>query len=149
MSEHTRRYRLERPFSVSSVRSAVSVPPPTPATQPEAATPEPPLIGRAARLLALAHRIEQLAENRGIADYAQAARVFGMTRPRMTQVMNLLRLSPEIQEQILTGSIVATERSLRTLAGLPNWEHQRAALAASNGDSPLAHARKDPGGEVA
>ncbi len=36
-----------------------------------------------------------------------------MTRARMTQVTNLLGLSPELQEPILTGDAAITERMVR------------------------------------
>ena len=42
--------------------------------------------------------------------YAEAARILGLTRARLTQVMNLLLLlSPAIQEQIVAGQVSATE----------------------------------------
>ena len=50
---------------------------------------------------------------------AELARREGITRPRITQIMNLLRLAPDIQEVILglpkgTGERVVTERKLHS-----------------------------------
>ncbi len=49
----------------------------------------------------------------------------GVTRARVTQVLGLLRLAPEIQPRILklpptTASRALSERSLRPLIGLPS-----------------------------
>ena len=46
----------------------------------------------------------------------------------MSQVMNLLGLSPQIQEQILTGQMQPSDRSLRAVAGEPGWEGQGGVL---------------------
>jgi hypothetical protein len=42
--------------------------------------------------------------------------VLGVTRARMTQVMNLLLLALKVQEGILTGTIRASARRLQRLA---------------------------------
>jgi hypothetical protein len=53
------------------------------------------------------------------------------TQPRMTQIMNLLHLAPDIQEQLLdlpgipSGEDPITERDLRPMTQLLNWEQQR------------------------
>jgi hypothetical protein len=36
-----------------------------------------------------------------VADQSELARICEVTQPRMTQIMNLLHLAPDIQEQIL------------------------------------------------
>ena len=61
-------------------------------------------------------------------DYAAAARLLGMTRARMAQVMNLLTLSPTIQESILTGRLAVSERLLRPVVRHVGWEKQEAAF---------------------
>ena len=83
---------------------------------------------RAARMLALAHHIERQIDDGVIADYAAAARALGVTRARLTQVMNLLLLAPEIQEQVAMGELVLTERALRRVVGEPDWDEQRALV---------------------
>ena len=66
-------------------------------------TPEPPTksVPRIARLMALAIKLDDLIRRGEVADYAEAARLGGVTRARMTQIMNLLSLAPEIQDAIL------------------------------------------------
>ena len=65
-------------------------------------------------------------------DYAAAARLLGMTRARMAQVMNLVSLSPGIQEAILTGGLVVSERSLRSVIRNVEWKKQKAAVSNIN-----------------
>src|ERR1019366_7369334 len=60
-----------------------------------------PVIPRIARLMALAIRFEGMLQEETIQDYAQLARLGRVTRARMTQIMKLLDLAPDIQEQIL------------------------------------------------
>ena len=81
-------------------------------------------VSRAARMLALAHHVERLVEAGERTGYAEAARVIGLTRARLTQIMNLLLLAPMIQERLLVGLVDATERSLRAAVSEPNWQHQ-------------------------
>ena len=56
---------------------------------------------RAARLLALAHFVERKINAGEFRSQADAARRIGITEGRMTQVMNLLLLSPAIQPPAL------------------------------------------------
>ncbi len=81
---------------------------------------------RAARTLALAHHIESLIEAGELRDYAAAARALGLTRARMTQVMNLLLLAPEVQERVLSGLLPIPAGQLRTSASEPEWTRQMA-----------------------
>lgn len=85
---------------------------------------------RAARMLALAYHVEDLVERGVLRGYAEAARALGITRARMTQVMNLLLLPPEIQEGILTGAIRASERRLRARTRRACWRLQTTAECA-------------------
>lgn len=85
---------------------------------------------RVARLLALAHYIDEKIRAGEIADLAEAARRAGLTRARVTQVMNLLLLAPVIQEVILAtpaatdGRDPVTERQLRQIVAEPVWARQ-------------------------
>ena len=90
------------------------------------AAPKP--VSRAARMLALAHHVERLADDGALPDYAAAARPLGLTRARLTQVMNLLLLAPRIQEKVLAGDLRASERGLRSVVGESEWERQAAAV---------------------
>ena len=51
----------------------------------------------------------------------------GVTRARMTQIMKLLDLAPDIQEQILFLPLIwgLNERNLRPLASRIDWDEQR------------------------
>ncbi len=73
--------------------------PTSPASLPISSPPPPtteavtnPGVSRIARMLALASHIEHLVDQGAIKDYAHAAMLLGITRLRMTQVMNLLTL---------------------------------------------------------
>jgi hypothetical protein len=65
-----------------------------------------------------------------IRDYAELARIGHVTRARVTKIMTLLGLSPEIQEQLLfqeeekEGSTVF-ERDMRAIAAQSAWAQQR------------------------
>jgi len=87
-------------------------------------------VPRVARLLALAYRIDAMVRAGELRDLAHAARVMGLTRARVTQVMNLLLLAPEIQEAILEmppvtkGRDTITERTLRRIVAEAEWHRQ-------------------------
>ncbi len=90
-------------------------------------------VPRVTRLLALAHRIEGMIRSGELRDWAEAARLVGVTRARMTQIAKLLLLAPYIQEAILNMSNVArgldpvTERVLRKIATHADWHTQNSA----------------------
>jgi hypothetical protein len=93
-----------------------------------------PVLGRLpriVRLMALAIKFAGMIEAGVAADYADLARLGGVTRARMTQIMNLLNLAPDIQEQILflpctlAGRDPITERALRQVSSLADWDRQR------------------------
>jgi DNA invertase Pin-like site-specific DNA recombinase len=58
-------------------------------------------IPRIARLIALAIRYEGLVREGAVRDYAELARLGEVTRARITQIMNLLWLAPDVQERLL------------------------------------------------
>jgi len=66
-----------------------------------------------------------------VADYAELARLAHVTRARMTQIMNLLHLAPDIQEEILFlprtdgGRAAIHERTLRPITAVVDWRKQR------------------------
>lgn len=88
-------------------------------------------VSRVARLMALAIRCEELVRRGDVADYADLARLGHVTRARMTQIMNLLNLSPDIQEEILflprttKGRDPIGERDLRRITAVVDWRKQR------------------------
>jgi hypothetical protein len=88
-------------------------------------------VPKLARLMALAIRFEDLLRRGEVKDYAELARVGHVTRARVTQIMNLLSLAPDIQERILFMPLT-TDRSdpvkewdVRPIAAEANWEDQR------------------------
>jgi len=58
-------------------------------------------VPRVAKLLALAHRFEGLLREGVVQGYAELARLGQVTPARVSQVMALLCLAPDIQEAIL------------------------------------------------
>jgi hypothetical protein len=99
---------------------AVPVPPPLPRTP------------RVTRLMALAIKFQDMVDRGEVRDYADLARLGHVTRARMSQIMNLLLLAPDIQEAILdlpatTDHTVTAERQVRSMATLVLWEEQRRA----------------------
>ncbi len=82
------------------------------------------------RLLVLGHHFERLVREGAVKDYAEIARLTGITRARVTQIVNLTLLAPDTQEKILIGEDNAGqwrlhERQLRQVVVEPNWNHQR------------------------
>ena len=84
---------------------------------------------RIARMLALAFHIDRLIESGEIENYAAAARLLGVSRARLTQIMGLLGLAPVIQEAILTGELAISERRVRTVSSETSWEDQGKRIA--------------------
>jgi hypothetical protein len=84
-------------------------------------------IPRIARLMALVIRFESLLREEKIRDYTELARLGRVTRARMTQIMKLRYLAPDIQEQILFLPSVQglNERSLRPVVSRIDWGEQR------------------------
>ena len=96
------------------------LPPPEPVRRP----------ARVAVMLALAHKIQD-AIDRGVArDRAEVARRLGLTRARLTQLMDLTLLAPDIQEQVLFAESVdgvepMSERDVRRSVHFRRWQDQR------------------------
>jgi len=88
-------------------------------------------IPRITRLLALAHHVQKLLDTGQVKDLAEVARRGHVTRARVTQIMNLLHLAPDIQEEILSfppttkGKDPITLRSLRQILAEPSFVKQR------------------------
>jgi hypothetical protein len=81
--------------------------------------------------MALAIRMQRLIDESEVRDYAELARLGQVTRARMTQIMNLLNLAPDIQEEILflppieSGRDPIRELQLRPITLVPDWRKQR------------------------
>lgn len=88
-------------------------------------------VPRVARLMALALYYERLMADGAISTQAEIAALSHVTRARVTQVMNMLHLAPDIQEAILflpltqAGHDPIHERHLRPMAAQVDWSLQR------------------------
>jgi hypothetical protein len=84
-------------------------------------------IPRIARLMVLAIRLEGLIREQTLPDYAAVACRGRVTRARMSQIMKLLNLAPDLQEQILFLPELPhlNERNLRPIVRLIDWHEQR------------------------
>ncbi len=85
---------------------------------------------RVSRLLAEAHRIQAAIDRGELTDLTDAARRCGLSRARVTQIMNLTLLAPDIQEALLSitsegGRELLHESGLRSLTRIEHWALQR------------------------
>jgi len=85
--------------------------------------------------MALAIHFDGLIRQGAIHDYADLARLGGITRARVTQIMNLLNFAPEIQEKLLflPGTTVerdaVSEREMRRVCDVMRWSKQQTVFA--------------------
>ena len=92
---------------------------------------EPGRVPRVAKLLALAHRFEAMLQRGEVAGYADLARLGQVTPARISQVMALLGLAPDIQEAILYLPRTVRDRDpiqmydLLPLTTVLDWKTQR------------------------
>ncbi len=128
-------YDLERSFHLASrpgrrtggrrntVQAGVEPAPPPAADQPLAEDRPHPL----ARRMALAIECKRLIESGVVADAAAMARIAGVTRARMTQILNLNLLAPDVQERLLF--VTKSVKGFGELGRLSLlWETQRSTL---------------------
>ena len=90
----------------------------------------PSRVPRVARLMALAIHFEGMLRKGVVADQSELAHICNVTQPRITQIMNLCHLAPDIQEEILALEVPAgrqplSERALRRLTERLLWTDQR------------------------
>lgn len=91
---------------------------------------------KVARMLALAHHLQGAIDRGLVPDRAAVARKLGLTRARVTQLLDLLLLAPDLQLQVLEleamdGVEPMAERTLRAVAHAGTWAEQRAAWGSS------------------
>ena len=92
--------------------------------EPAAANPIAAAPTAIARCVALAHHIEALIERGELRDLADAARRFGITRARVTQICDLALLAPAIQTAVLLGKVEPRDRHLQAVGRHPLWTDQ-------------------------
>ena len=111
--------RIRRKHALAFVEEAPA--PPEPIRQP----------ARVARMLALAHRLQDAIDRGEYRDRAELARVLGVTKARISQILDLTLLAPDIQEAILLyekgdgPERVLTDRVLQAIARCSDWSDQR------------------------
>ena len=102
---------------------------PTPATETTKASS--PRIPRIARLMVLARHIDDLVCSGTVVSYAAAARLGHVSRARMSQILALLNLAPDLQEQVLflqrpvRGRTAPVLRQVLQVAAALDWDEQR------------------------
>lgn len=75
-----------------------------------------------------------LIQSGAVTNYAELARLGNVTRARITQIMNLLMLAPEIQEELLflprveRGRDDVLLRDVQSVAAVVEWEGQRSMI---------------------
>ena len=90
-------------------------------------------VPRVAKLMALALRMDELLRAGEIANHTQLARLGHVTTARVSQIMNLVYLAPDIQEAILLLPLTQRGRDaiilaeLQPIASKPDWRKQRSA----------------------
>ncbi|XZE45244.1 hypothetical protein SH467x_000477 [Pirellulaceae bacterium SH467] len=103
----------------------VEGPPPTVPERPKGRLP------RITRYMALAIYYEDLIRQGHVHDYAEIAALGHVTRARVTQIMNLRLLAPDIQEELITldrvikGRDSLSLRQLQSIALENDWKSQR------------------------
>jgi hypothetical protein len=103
------------------------------------APPEPPgRVPRISRMMALAIWFNELIRKSEVKNFAELAAMGQVCRTRVSQIMNLLLLAPDIQEEILflprieRGKEPIQEHELRQIAAVPDWRKQRRIWKASH-----------------
>ena len=86
---------------------------------------------RVSRLMALAMRFEELIRSGQVTSYAELARLGHVSRARLSQIVSLLSLAPDIQEGILFLPRTLKGRDpiqlwhLLPIAAVADWRKQR------------------------
>jgi len=98
----------------------VQEPPPGPVRRP----------ARVAVMVALAHKIQDAIDRGTVRDRAEVARRLGFTRARITHLLDLTLLAPDLQERVLgleavDGVEPLSERELRKVVHAGSWLEQR------------------------
>lgn len=108
-----------------------------PATEPAVKRGRLP---RITQVLAMALQFQEMIDRGDIRRHADLARLGCVSRERISQVMVLTWLAPDIQETILRlpqmpgGRFPVSEGTIRKVARLPLWEEQRRRWQLVTGD---------------
>lgn len=99
---------------------------------------DPGRVPRISRLMALAIHFDGMIRAGKVANISEIARLTHVTQPRITQLMNLCHLAPDIKEEILflplmmRGRDPIHEHMLRGVTACAGWREQRAKWAHVN-----------------
>ena len=98
---------------------------PPPALREPVRTP-----AKVARMLALAHHLQNAIDRGLVADRTTVAARLGVTKARITQLLDLTLLAPDLQEAALAMEAVdgvepMSELALRKVAQVRDWAEQR------------------------
>ena len=91
-------------------------------------------VPRISRLMALAIEMDALLRAGEVQDLAELAKLGHVTQPRVSQILNLTLLAPDIQEKLLNlppivqGKSTIHEKMLRPVAAEVDWDVQREML---------------------
>jgi hypothetical protein len=94
----------------------------------------PPPLPRVTRLMALAIKFQDMVDTGEVQDYADLARLGYVTRARLTQIMNLILLAPDLQEQLLFSAVAGHERLMRKITTIVAWSDQRVCWPVTQSD---------------
>ena len=130
--EQAQRLLSNEPRRRTGHRSGVAASPPV--KQPPQDMPD--RVPRVARLMALALKLESLLKQGIARDHTSLAALGHVSRSRLTQILNLRNLAPDIQEQLLFLTAARAEehnlceRTIRQLSSELRWDRQRARWSA-------------------
>jgi hypothetical protein len=102
---------------------------------------EPGRVPRISRLMAVAIRLDGLLRTGEVSDIPELARLGHVTQPRMSQILNLTLLAPDIQEELLflprvtAGKSAIHEKMLRPITAEIDWSCQRDMWRKMAGDA--------------
>jgi len=121
-----RRVAHDQTVNVLSAKARNRKPPKTPKA------PKAPKTPKVIELLKTAQEWRRQLDAGDVTSQAEIARREGVTRARVTQVMGLLRLAPDLQESILEleavdGVGLVSERALSDVIRIECWASQREA----------------------
>ena len=96
-------------------------------------TPVPPKRHRVTKLMALAIRFQEMLRTGEAYDLTDLARIGKVSQPRMSQIMGLNLLAPDIQRALLDlppqgrGKPFLHEKRIRPITAIIDWQEQRRA----------------------
>jgi hypothetical protein len=110
---------------------------------PDAAPATKGHLPRVTQVMALAIHFQDIIQRGEARDYADLARLGCLTRERMSQILKLQWLAPDIQQQILefppgeSARFPISEVAARKIASVFSWEVQREAWNRLRADQKL------------